>query len=93
MKKTFELWSQLLFRISAIALVGLLAVLTFRDQNRPPAVDVQDTRYLEKMESYINIERARRAPARPQIVDDQGGFRATPHAFHTQKPAAACIRS
>jgi hypothetical protein len=93
MKKTFELWSQLLFRISAIALVGLLAVLTFRDQNRPPAVDVQDTRYLEKMETYIKVEKARSALARPQVVDDQRGFRATPHAFRAHKTAAACIRS
>jgi hypothetical protein len=93
MKRTLELWSQFLFRISAFAILGLLAALTFRDQNRPPAVDVQDARYLEKMESYLKDEKVRKAQAKSQVAEDQRGFRATPHAFRAQKSAPACIRS
>lgn len=93
MKTTLELWSQFAFRLSAFAIAGLLLVLTIREQNRPADVDTQDVRYLEKMESYLKVERTRQAQARPQMADDLGGFRATPHAIRSQKPTEASIRS
>jgi hypothetical protein len=93
MKTTVELWSQFAFRISAFTLAALLVVLTIRDQNRPEDVDLQDTRYLQKMESYIKTEMSHETRAKPQIADDQRGFRATPHGIRSQKPSGACIRS
>jgi hypothetical protein len=93
MTTTFELWSRLAFRISAFTLAGLLVVLTIREQNRPEDVDLQDSHYLEKMESYIRVERAGKTRAKPQMADDQRGFRPTHHGIRSQKPSGACIRS
>jgi hypothetical protein len=93
MKTTLELWSQFAFRIAAFTLAALLVVLTVREQNRPEDVDRQDTRYLEKMESYIMTEKSHTTRAKPQIADDRRGFLATPHGIRSQKPSGACIRS
>jgi hypothetical protein len=87
MKKTLELWSQFAFRIAALTVVGLLIALTAREQNRPEDVDLRDTRYLEKMESYIKIEKIRQKQARPQIADDQRGLGGFHQEVRPQKGA------
>jgi hypothetical protein len=93
MKTTLELWSQIAFRISAFTLAGLLVVLTVREQNRPQKVDLQDAHYLEKMESYIKVEKARIIWAKPQIAIDQRVFRKTPRDVQSQKQPGGLIRS
>jgi hypothetical protein len=70
MKTTLELWSQLAFRISAFTLAGLLVVLTAREQNRPSDADLKDAITLEKMESYLKLEKTR-IQQKAQMADDQ----------------------
>jgi hypothetical protein len=91
MKRTLELWSQFVFRIAAVAVVGLLVVLTIREQNRPEDVDLQDTRLLEKMESYIKTENVQQW--KPQMADDQPGPAGSSHSIRSQKSSGGSIRS
>lgn len=93
MKKTLERCSQCAFRISAFAVVGLLVVLTAREQNRPEATEIQDTRYLQSMESYVKVEKLREAQAKQVMADDQTGHRATSHGVRSPRPTAASVRS
>jgi hypothetical protein len=92
MKKTLELWSQWAFRICAGSLVGLVVLLTIRDQSHPTKGEVEDTKYLERMESFVKIQKAHKAEPRPQIADDQQNSRPTSRGISEQDPASARVR-
>jgi|HubBroStandDraft_6_1064221.scaffolds.fasta_scaffold05572_5 hypothetical protein len=92
MKKTLELWSQWAFRICAGSLVGLLVLLTIRDQSHPTKGEVEDAKYLEKIESFVKVQRAHKVEPRPQMADDQRGSRATRRGISEQAPESARAR-
>jgi hypothetical protein len=92
MKKTLQLWSQWAFRICAGSLVGLLALLTIRDQNHPMKDEVEDAKYLEKMESFVKVQNAHKVEPRPQMADDQRGSRPTRRGISEQAPDRARVR-
>lgn len=93
MKRTLELWTQFAFRIAALTVVGLLVVLTIREQNRPEDVDLKDTRLLEKMESFLKTENIQQRQWKPQMADDQPGHGGIGYGIRSQKAPGASIRS
>jgi hypothetical protein len=58
MRRTLEYLSTWIFRIAAISVLALTAHAIVREQSRPAKVDLQDARYLERMEDFIKREQA-----------------------------------
>jgi hypothetical protein len=58
MRRTFEGLSTWIFRIAAICVLGFVTRQIIREQSRPPKVDLQDAKLLERMEDYVNREHA-----------------------------------
>jgi hypothetical protein len=58
MPRTFEGLSTWIFRIAAVSVLAFVVQHAMREQSRPAKVDLQDAKYLERMEDFINREHA-----------------------------------
>ena len=61
MRRTFEAFSTWTFRTAVLSMLGFAAFQIVREQNRPANFELQDAKYLERMEEYINREHASNA--------------------------------
>jgi hypothetical protein len=81
MLRRFEGLSTWTFRIAAISVLALAAHQIIREQSRPAKVDLQDEKYLERMEDYLRREHACLAAmeARQRAYQSrQGAFKGWP---------------
>jgi hypothetical protein len=70
MRRTFETLSTWTFRIAVLSMLGFAALQITRDQSRPGKAEVQDAKYLERMEEYVKREHAcnaAKAANRPSV--------------------------
>jgi hypothetical protein len=71
MRRKFETLSTWTFRIAVLSMLGFAALQIKRDQSRPGKAEVQDAKYLERMEEYVKREhacKAAKAANRPSFL-------------------------
>lgn len=61
MRRTFEALSTWTFRTAVLSMLGFATFQIVREQNRPAKFELQDAKYLERMEEYIQREHADKA--------------------------------